>query len=216
MQAPPWWLAVRRAADEGRACRDYAVFDDAGALLAQARAYPWRREIPILDAEHARIGVLSRRRSFPITGKVDVFDDGGGTLGVLGRDGWCRDADGRTLGRFRDARSMREQTLESLASGVLDAVTGNDGSLPTGPTAMVWLIDGRAAGSLHRDKLPFADPTAPPPSDHPLRRWLPAAVKKRVDGPERAWRFEREAPARHEDLRLLLGAVIFAVELAHW
>lgn len=214
----PYWLTVRNASDAGRACRDYAVYDEAGAPVANAHAFPWRREIRVLCASApAPVVVLRRRRSFPISGKVDVLDGSGARLGVLGRDGRCRDARGHALGRFRDARSVRARTAQSLIAGALDVAVGNDASMISGPTALAWLVDGRAAGSLHRAPLPFEDPAEAAAPDAPVRRWLPYAIAKRLErGRTRAWRFEREPPSSPDDPRLVLAAVLFAIELSHW
>jgi hypothetical protein len=222
IDAPVLWLTVRRASGEGRACRDYVVYDAAGVRLAGARAFPWRREIPIFTGDDAASTVLllRRRRLFPLSGKVDVHDAGNrARIGVVSRGGRFTDADGRAIGAFRDARTMRDRTKEAFIVGLLDAIAGGDGSTTTtsGPTGFIYFEDGSPAGSLARARLPFEPPGGEPGGRHlgRLRALLPARFASALV--ERGgWKLERAAAPMLVDPRLLLAAALFAVELSQW
>jgi hypothetical protein len=222
IRAPVVWLTVRRASADGRACRDYVVYDAAGARLAGARAFPWRREIPIFTGDDAASTVilLRRRRFFPLSGKVDVHVAGAGArIGVVSRGGRFTSADGRVIGAFRDARPMRDRTKEAVVIGLLDAMAGGDGSstIMSGPTGFIYFEDGSPAGSLARARLPFEPPGGEAGGRHlgRLRALLPARFASALV--ERGgWKLERAAPSVLVDPRLLLAAALFAVELSHW
>lgn len=216
------WITVQRASRDGRTCREYTVYDHAGAPTATALAFPWNREIPVLDATHgSRLTVLRRRRTFPISGKVDILDDALRRIGIVSRNGRCRDGVGQLVGRFRDDRSGRARTGEALLAGALDAALGGASTSDiSSPAGFLWIVQGQSRGSLRRASLPFpaADEPEEQPAPHPLRRWLPRRIADRLPrlSQPRAWRFEQQLPASDADPRLLLAATLFTIELAHW
>ena len=222
LDAQELWFSVERAVENGRACRDYRIRSAEDALLATARAFPWRRPIPVADASGQPILTLERRRSFPLTGRVDVRAAASGPpLGIVRRNGRYEDALGRPAGAFRDARSIRGRTHEALFIGLLDTVLGDGGSEVSGPSGYVWLAEGRPAGTLRREPLPFSQPPVTL-SGIPARlaRVVPERMRRRfrtLVGPT-GWKLERlpEAPVVAADPRLTLAAALFAIELSYW
>jgi hypothetical protein len=218
------WFAVERAADAGRACRDYVVFDEDGTALLQARAHPWRRDIVLRSAlDPARAHLTIRRRvTFPLSGRLDVYDDGASRIGVLSRNGSYRDARGRRVGRFRDARTFRDHAREGIAMAVLDALLSGDGTtaIGSGPSGFVWLAGDSAIGTLARAALPFPHGAASeaaierPPANMlgRIARRLRTLRRSQPSG----WKLERFATAPTTDARLTAAAALFAVELSHW
>lgn len=158
------------------------------------------------------------RRSFPLSGRYDVLQ-AGSRIGVISRSGRIRAADGSTIARFRDARSLKEHVGEGVLTMVVEGVLGGDSGAGIGPGASGYVLMGKESvlGSLRRGRLPFTI------DEQPAERRVVRAV-------ERVRRVLRAKPgARHPsgwtlDLPdqspiaepLLLAAAILAIEIALW
>jgi hypothetical protein len=188
------WIVPQPVKAAPRRCRDYHVRDLTGNALLTVRAYLWGRDIDAHDA-HARQPVLRvrRRHLFPITGVADASALAGDRqLGTVHRSGRIRDAGGRPLGRFRDARSTGQRTRESLLQGVFEAVLGGDGTttLASGPDGYVWASPEHVVLGT-------------------LRRGAPGA-------PRGSWLLERSPETFGYDPLLVTAAALFMVELARY
>jgi hypothetical protein len=214
------WLTVRRDIRDGKACRVLGVADASGASKFSAVAFPWRREIDVVDAAGVLAWRIVRRRTFPITGVFDVVVPEGGRIGTLNRNGKVRDRQGALLGRFRDERSVTNRSSAAAAEGLMNLVAGLEGSsVPVGPSGYVWIVEGSICGALKRAKWPLAS-AAPALGDDsqsigPARwlRGLTAALGRPAEVP--SWCFVR-ANAWGADERLEVAAIVCAVELTYW
>lgn len=218
---PTLWITSRRATVEGRACRLLATYAEDGAPLLEAIAFPWRREIVVrsLVTKGDAVLLMRRRRSFPLTGKVDVEDGDAQRLGIVTRAGRVLRADGTLVGRFSDSRSLRRRAAESAAEAVGNALIGADSvGGPSAADSFVFSLDGHPIGSLVRAPLPFSIPESDAHPRAGLGRLLPqrwhGALARRAE--PRGWRFARMPLPAHADPRLLVGAALFTIELSHW
>jgi hypothetical protein len=222
LRSSPLWITSVRAASDGKACRDLTVYDPTGTPLMVARAFNWGRDIVVreLGDAGAPILVLRRRRSFPLTGKVDVLDASSGQrVGLLHRNGAAWDARGTFVGRFADARSMRRMAAESLVEGVGTAIVGGDAGAGSSPSAYTYTLGNRVIGGLIRAPLPFAtEPASSPPAIvATVARILPRRMREAVEArPTRGWRLDRGALPSDEDPRLSVAAALLRVELSQW
>jgi hypothetical protein len=221
--APVLWITVERAVAGGRACRDYEVCAEDGQTLLDARAFNWGRDIVVQAGDPAKpCLVLRRRRSFPITGRVDLLEmPAGRRIGVLSRSGRFHDAEGRLAGRFQDARSAGSRTREGLIVGLLDAAFGGDGTQSdiSSPSGFLYTLGGAQAGTLSRARLPFStEAMDQPKSARSLVRFLPKRLTDALRAPStpKGWRLERTSIPPREDPRLSIAAALFAIELSHW
>lgn len=215
------WLSVARSVSGGRAARDYVIYDDAGSPLLGAQTSPWQRDILVQMSGEPfdRVLRLRRRLSFPLTGRVDVYDAAAARLGVVSRSGRYRSASGRDAGRFRDARTLRDVAREGAFSAMMDALLGADGTTAagTGPSGFVWLVDAQPIGTLGRARLPFGGGAAA--AAGPTRRLSVFTSRLRAlvaPAAPQGWKLERLQPALAGDPRLVLAAALFAIELSHW
>jgi len=222
LRAPILWLTVERSSVDGRSCRDYVAYGNDGARLGSARAFPWRREIPLHFAPALDLSalILRRRRSFPLTGKVDVLDmSAHRRIGVVSRSGRYRDAHGRAAGAFRDARTLGDLAKEGLFQTAMEMLLGGEsGSTGSGPTGFVHIVAGKPAGTLGRAALPFPTSASAERPESPglLRKLLPRRLDNALFNPvPRGWKLQSTAADVH-DPRLRLAAALFAVELSHW
>lgn len=214
---------MHRDQREGRACRVIEVHDARGELRLRGIAFPWRREIavnPVDDRPDAGF-VIRRRRLFPLTGKLDLLERrGGGRLGVLSRSGRVLGPGGRDLGRFRDARSLRDWGGEALVELVGAIVSGVEGGDPGRmPQERRWILGRREQGRLQRASWPFANPSEETPLPaRGLARFLPPRVSRllRGLGDPRTWRFDWLPLGEGGDPRMPVAAAVWAVELSHW
>ena len=211
---------MRRTNDGGRACRDYTVMDEDGVRLLTARAYNWSRAIVVAAADGAPTIKLLRSRLFPLTGKVAVLElPSRLRIGTVRRNGMFSDAAGRRLGRFRDARTSRERTRETVFQATFEAILGSGESMPSSPDSFVLELEGVAQGSLLHATLPFTTEPAAASSSRlaPLTRWLPERARRalRVVSTPRGWKFHRSSPAP-DDPRIHVAAALFAIELSRW
>ncbi|HSA55496.1 MAG TPA: hypothetical protein VLE53_07315 [Gemmatimonadaceae bacterium] len=218
------WISVERTRSGGRACRDLTVRDSSGTALLVARAFPWQRDIVVCRADRPNAAwlVVRRRRSFPLTGKVDVVDVANAArIGILNRSGRVRNARGALLGRFADARSGKRRVVESLVEGVGNAIVGGDstGSMAASTREYTYAREGRVIGRLTRGRPPFAVAPARS-SSSPLSRvahLLPARLRAALlDAQPSGWEFVREETVADDDPRLPVAAALFVVELSHW
>lgn len=217
-----WITSTRAVTQDGRACRDVAVHDAEGTPLLAAQALPWSREI-VLHAPGRPddvVMVIERRRSFTLTGDVDVFE--GATrrsLGVLHRSGRVHDATGAMLGQFVDARSLKRRATESLVEGIGAAIVGGDTVGATSATAFVYRLEERVIGELVHAPLPFTVGPRPDESTAPnvwtrLARFVPSHVRDGIAARmhPRGWQFTRRDVPLREDPRPSLAGAILMVE----
>jgi hypothetical protein len=159
------------------------------------------------------------RRSFPLSGRYDVMQ-GGTRIGVITRTGRIRDADGNTIARFRDARSLKEHVGEGVLTMVVEGMLGGDSGAGVGPGPSGYVLMGKESvlGTLRRGRLPFTvdEPPAEPRrvvrAVERVRRVL--RVKSGARHPS-GWTLELpdEAPIAEP---LLLAAAMLAIEIALW
>jgi hypothetical protein len=219
------WFTVQRASSEGKACRDYDILTVDGTALFTARAFNWGRDITVQVAGNpARPSVLiRRRRSFPITGKIDVYElPGHARIGILVRSGKFHDASGRTAGRFQDARGAGDRAKEGLAVGVLDAVFGGDATVSeiSRPSGFVYTVNDARVGTLTRAKPPFLSSPQREVSGRAqtIRNWLPKRIGDALFAPPAStgWKLERTHLPPGEDPRICVMAALFTIEISHW
>jgi hypothetical protein len=218
LNAPVLWLTLRRGSEAGRALRDYECSADDGTPIFRARAWNWRRDIACEDAARggARVLLLRRRWSFVLSGAVDIAGAGGERLGVVHRSGRFSGV-GPTRGLFRDARSLRSRTGESVLATMAELAIGGDGALETsGPRGFVYLRDGSPAGALGYARPPWAQPAHGVAGDG-LRRLISRSIARlrSVAGSEVTWKLERTGPTT-EDPRVFVGAALFMMEVSRW
>lgn len=222
LASSPLWLTSMRAVSEGQACRDLTVYDAMGTPLLVARAFTWGRDIVVRDGGQSGAPQLlvRRRRSFPLTGKVDVLDTASERcVGLMHRNGRVWDPNGALVGRFADARSLRRRTAESVVEAVGTVIVGGDASAGSSPSGYTYTLGNRVMGGLVRAPLPFeVEPaSSPSPIAAKVARFLPSKLGAALQGRRsHGWRFDRAAVAEGEDPRLSVAAAVFMVELSHW
>jgi hypothetical protein len=220
LRADVLWLATRKTSVDGRACREYHVLDEEGAVLLVAQAFLWAREIAVAQPNARAVFTVLRSRAFPVTGKAVVKElPSGSEIGTVTRNGTFVDSAGVIRGRFRDARSFRERATESLFHGAMEAIlaTGAD-SMPSGPDALVLQIHDAIAGTLTYGTLPFPSANeAPAATSRSQSTVVPRFMRKAwqsLNAPK-GWKFAR-LRASDDDPRLHLAAALFAAELSRW
>ena len=163
------------------------------------------------------------RRTFPLTGRYDVFaGDEDQLLGVVSRGGRFYDARGHQLGRLADARTWKEHLGEGVVTAVVESLIAGESASgdARGADAYLLTIGDQRAGTLARERLPFEGEVAEVPLGpvaRALRRFLPkragdALFERR---PPYAWKLDVADTAGVPDL-LLLTAAILAIEIALW
>ena len=210
---------------EGRTCRAYVVQDRTGTQQFTARAFrvPGRITIFRATAPDRPIVLAKPRRTFPLTGRYDVFaGDEDQLLGVVSRSGRFYDARGHQLGRLADARTWKEHIGEGVLAALVEGLIAGESASgeARGADAYLITIGDQRAGTLARERLPFEGEVAeapPGPLARALRRILPkragdALFERR---PPYAWKLDVANTAGVPDL-LLLTAAILAIEIALW
>jgi hypothetical protein len=213
------WITSRYATVQGARGREYEVFTNDGQALLAARSTVWGREIVVRDRFGEPVIRLLRSRAFILNGRADVLS-ARGRLGAVFRSGRFRDASGRRIARFRDARSFGSRAGEGMLQAVVDAALGADGtSQLSGPAAFVCTSESGPVASLSRRRLPFrtGDPVPPTERARALAGLLPRGLARWLldRGTLHGWALERVAPVDGDPL-LLLGAALFTIELSHW
>jgi hypothetical protein len=216
MGQPVFWFRVRSEMRGKARGRVVAVHDASGAPVASAWIDRTSRAFVVEPGL-----VVTRRRLFPLTGRVDITSTDGEVIGRTNRSGVVRDASGREVGRFRDARSMRSFFSQGFFEIIFAIITGVETSDagPSGPTGLVWKVAGVPRGGLRRTPWPFGhDEPATPRRQRSWRaRLLPERFRRflRELSRDPTWVLELDAPEAI-DPRLTLGSAIFAIELSQW
>ena len=220
------WMRHRSGMREGKRGRQWRILDADGALRygAFARRVPGPIDVWERDDE-SRLVVLGRpRKSFPVTGRYDVRLPGGENIGVAGRGGHVRDADGQKLGRFHDARSLKQLMGEGLAEAAFNTLLGLADAASdagTGARAFLLRLEGLPDGKLLRQRMPFVpegEPERKPNrATNVLRKVLPRrtgdALLERK--PPHGWLLEVPDTGTVPE-PLLLVAALLAIEVALW
>jgi hypothetical protein len=215
LRAPVLWISVTRVKGKGPGHRDYVLRSDAGDVLLEATVHPWRRETVVRDSSGAPAFAIRRRRSFPVSGKVDIVEmPVRRRIGIVTRGGRIVGADGRVAARLRDARKLGEKAGEAAYLTVLEALLGGEGnSVASGPSGYVYVVGEAPVGTLARAKPPFESGNEAGPA-RGLKRLVPARLRDRARS-DRAWKLERPAGDPNDPV-LIVAAALFAVEISHW
>ena len=169
--------------------------------------------------------ILKLRKSFPVTGKIDLIDNrNGGTKGVVTRGRKVYDASESLLARFVDPRSWKAHLGESVIDAVGNLVfSGGDAPSQTdGADRFVLVADQTVIGGLSRERLPFfPDPpkrTKPRPMGKVLKKVLPKTVGRALFDitPPLGWKFDVVRDDDFDDTLLLLCAALMVVDIRRW
>jgi len=201
--------------------RVYRIHAPDGTVLHTGEARRVPGPLAVHDAGTGDEIVSARpRRSFPLSGRYDAMC-AGERIGVLNRMGRIRDADGRTIARFRDARSLEEHVGEGIATMVVEGLIAGDAGagVGPGPSGYVLMSKDGVLGTLKRERLPFEVE-----QPHEPRRFIRAAetVRRMLRrGPGKAGRhpagWTLDVPGDLPFSRpLLIAASILAIEIALW
>lgn len=220
------FLRPRSSLHDGKACRAYEIQDARGEPRFTATAFrvPGRIIVFAAGVSGDPIILAKPRRSFPLTGRYDVFTgEGNELLGVITRSGRFYDARGHKLGRFYDARTWKEHAGEGLFTVLVEGmIAGEAGSTDArGANAYHLTIGNARAGTLGRERVPFEVDATPGREPHRLARTLRRILPRRAGDwlfehrPPYAWKLDVANSAGVPDL-LLLAAAILAIEIARW
>lgn len=218
------WLRYRSVRREGRRGREWVIHTDDGEVRFTAFARRVPGPIDVFDgADGAREVVRARpRRGFALTGRYTVALPDGERLGVATRGGRFYTADGQRLGRFRDARSLKQHAGETIAIMVIEGMLGGEGSGEGGGArGFVLELEGLPSGRLVRGRLPFMPPDDEPRQEGAARQLVRRVLPKRAGAalldrqPPMAWHLEVPDPGSIPPL-LLLAAALLAIEVALW
>jgi hypothetical protein len=220
------FLRTSSSHQEGKACRAYVIHDGQGEARFTALAFrvPGRIMIFAPAAPDRAIIHAKPRRSFPLTGRYDVFDGSDEELlGVITRSGRFYDAGGRKLGRFCDARTWKEHVSEGVFTVMVEGIIAGDSSSTNarGADAYQIMIGDAGVGTLGRERVPFEVDAAREQPPRRLAQTVRRILPKRAGDalferrPPHAWKLDVAAAAGVPDM-LLLTAAILAIEIALW
>lgn len=219
-----YYIYPQGARRGGRGCHRHRVFDARQELVAEGYLHRTFQPSPVSfsgDMERPDV-VLRLRKSFPLTGKIDIRDAATDELlGVTTRNYRLYDASEHLLAQFDGGVPLKEWLGQALAEAALDAAlgSGGDGSSQA-PHELVLTSGGRALGSLRHVTLPFfPNPVSrrePGAAGKMLRRLLPSRLRRWLDVTSpRGWALELHS-ALEIDERLLLCASMMTVEMRNW
>ena len=219
------WLRHRFVRRENRRWHDYTIHAPDGEVRFTASAARVPGPITVWSADTTAHEIVRGRprRSFPLTGRYDVIAPPDTRLGVITRLGRIYDAAGARVGRYRDARSLKEHVGEGVLTLVMESLIAGDAAAgnPGGPYGYVLVRDGHAPGRLARARLPFE--ATETPAREPgrvagaLRRVLPRRASEAIfqRGETHGWVLDvPDAGGIAEPL--LLTSALLAIEIALW
>lgn len=168
--------------------------------------------------------ILKLRGSFPLTGKIDLIDTAGGTLcGVITRGGKVFDPDDQLICGFSDTRSWRDHLREGAVDTIGSLIFGSEGdTTASGATKMMLMYQGKSAGVLVRQQLPFfPDPprrTGPGGAGRLLKKILPEKLGSALIDitPPSGWRLEIGTSIAQSHRLLVLCGALMTIEIQRW
>ena len=167
--------------------------------------------------------VIKLRKSFPISGKMDVRDfNTHELLGVITRGRKFYDAGETRIGRFVDPRSWKELFGESAVDAIGQLIFGNVDAPGGGLSRFGLVIDEKPAGYLDRQRLPFfPDPprrTEPHRAGAVFKKVLPQKLGSALFDitPPTGWKLAVKPEMMPKDLDLLLLGTLMVIELNNW
>jgi hypothetical protein len=172
---------------QGKACHHHRVFDPDATPLAEGRLTNGFKPSPIslrcnLDEP---CSFLQMRKTFPLTGKVDLVDaQDGKLLGVATRGYKLLDTEEEEWARFQSPGELEKWLHVSMVELAAAIVLDDDGTSGGGSASARFALTSRngVLGKLERTRLPFFPD--PPPSREPgavrqaLTRLLPAVFER--------------------------------------
>jgi len=169
--------------------------------------------------------IIQLRKSFPLTGKIDIVDNVRKPLnGVVTRRRKFYDHNEQLIGRFADATSWKEHFGESAfdALGQLIFSLGDTDSMGSSSNKFGLILGGQPAGQLSRKELPFyPDPpkrTGPTATGKMMKKFLPQKIGSALfdNTPPSGWRLEIYKVPMPKDINLLLIATLMTIEINRW
>jgi hypothetical protein len=168
---------------------------------------------------------IKLRKSFPLTGKIDIVDNVRKTLqGVVTRGRKFYDHDEQLIGRFADATSWKEHFGESAFDALGQLIFGLGDADSTGSNSNKFglILGSQPAGQLRREELPFyPDPptrTGPTATGKMMKKFLPKKIGSALfdNAPPLGWKLEVHKDAMPKDINLLLIATLMTIEINRW
>lgn len=169
---------------------------------------------------------LRMRASFPISGKVDVWNEKKNQMiGIVTRGRKIYDASENLIGKFIDPRSWKEHFGESMVDFVGELVfgggdSGHGGS--DGANAFILSKNKVPLGKLVREQLPFfPDPprkTEPGRTGKMLKKILPKNIGSAIFDitPPTGWKLELVKDISGTDRMLILLGTLMTVDIRRW
>ena len=167
--------------------------------------------------------VIKLRRSFPISGKVDLRIFPTNELkGIVTRGRKFYDAEENRIGRFVDARSWKESFGESTFDAIGQLIFGNVDAPGGGLSSFGLIINEEPAGYLNRQQLPFFPD--PPRRSEPhrlgsiMKKVLPENLGSAIFDitPPTGWQLAIKPEKMLGDESLLLLSTLMVIEINSW
>lgn len=219
-----YYVHTRATRRHDRSCHHHRVFDAGHELIARGYLHRTFQPSPVAfggDPDQPDV-IIELRKSFPLTGKVDLRDAyTGALLGVATRGYQLYGAAGERLARFEDA-GPRRPIGRALAQFALDVACDSDGiGSPSASQHFVLTYLGEPLGALRRCQLPFfpdvAIQHAPSRLSNALRRFLPSRMHTALRAtPPSGWTFALNEGASGLVERTMLCFVLTTIELDNW
>lgn len=221
MRERVYFMHCRPARLGGHACQQHRVFGATYAPVAEGYLHRTFRPSPITFAsDGGEPSILVRlRKSFPLTGKIDIRDARTSVLlGVATRGYRLYDANEQLVAQLSDAVPLGARAKRALGEAALDLAFGSGGDVGgSSPAEFVLLGSGRRLGRLRRLTLPFfPDPPPPRSGRAQLVDVLPAGVRRWLDAPPGGWTLEIDDASVAPSEPLLLSFCMMSLELAAW
>lgn len=207
---------------QGRSCHHHRVFDPDATLLAEGRLTNGFKPSPIslscnLDEP---CSFLQMRKTFPLTGKVDLVDaQDGKLLGVATRGYKLLDPEEEELARFQSPGAFEKWLQASMLELAAAIVLNDDGNAGGGSAPARFTLTSRngVLGQLERTRLPFFPDR--PPSRGPgavrraLTKLLPAVFERR---PPWGWKLSLHQREGLPPDSVLLPCAMMIIQLRNW
>lgn len=158
-----YYVHTRAARRHGRSCHDHRVFDARHQLMARGYLHRTFQPSPVAfggDPDQPDV-IVELRKSFPLTGKVDLRDaHTGALLGVATRGRQLYGAEGERLAQFEDAGPRRPvgRALAEFAPNALRRLAPSrlrEALLATPPSGWAFALNEGASTLDERTLLCF-------------------------------------------------------------
>ncbi|MDQ8202627.1 hypothetical protein [Pelagicoccus sp. SDUM812003] len=206
---------------DGVSGEQYRIYDSNQTLLGRGVGTRKSKALTLqfTDREPPRCFELKLRKTFALSGKIDLLDSSGQPLAIVTRSKKILTPSEQELLQFEDPTPWKDKLKEGIVGGIGDIIFGT-GDAAGGSIVNRYVIASESSpvGTLVKKRLAFYPDPPPQPPSHLLARGLKAVLPRKWTRrePPLGWTLTLALEALPLTEDCLLSATAMIIELNRW